>query len=89
MRVAFVTPTGKAAQVLRSKGNANAMTIHRLLYKYFPRKDGTFFRKPVETFELLASYDLIIVDEVSMVAKDMWYLLLSHGIYVIACGDPM
>lgn len=88
MRVAYVAPTGKAAQVLRSKGNPEAMTIHRLLYKYFPRKDGTFFRKAIPTYELVDSYDLIVVDEVSMVAKEMWELLLSHHIYVIASGDP-
>lgn len=23
-----------------------------------------------------------------MLPKDMWELLLSHNIYVIACGDP-
>lgn len=87
-RVAFVAPTGKAAQVLRSKGNPNAMTIHRLLYKYFPRKDGTFYRKMIPTYELLDTYDLFVVDEVSMCPKEMWELLLSHGIYTIACGDP-
>lgn len=31
--VAFVAYTGKAAQVLRSKGCATATTAHRLLYK--------------------------------------------------------
>ena len=31
---------------------------------------------------------LIIVDEVSMLPKDMWDLLLSHKIHVIALGDP-
>lgn len=87
-RVAFVAPTGKAAQVLRSKGNPNAMTIHRLLYKYFPRKDGTFYRKMIPTYELQDTYDLFVVDEVSMCSKEMWELLLSHGIYTIACGDP-
>lgn len=88
MRIAYVAPTGKAAQVLRSKGNANAMTIHRLLYKHFPRKDGTFYRKKISTFELSSQYSLIIVDEVSMVPKDMWDLLMSHHIPTIACGDP-
>lgn len=37
---------------------------------------------------LEADYKLIVVDEVSMLPVDMWELLLSHGIYVIACGDP-
>ena len=33
-------------------------------------------------------YKLIIVDEVSMLPIEMWRLLLSHRIPVIACGDP-
>ena len=33
-------------------------------------------------------YKLIVVDEVSMLPKEMWELLLSHRIYVIALGDP-
>ena len=43
--VAFATPTGKAAQVLMSMGNKNVSTIHKLLYEWFPQKDGTFYRK--------------------------------------------
>lgn len=87
-RVAYVTPTGKAAQVLRSKGNDNAMTIHKLLYKHYPRKNGTFYRRQVSSYELRKRYDLFVVDEVSMVPKEMWDLLLTHKIYTIACGDP-
>lgn len=33
-------------------------------------------------------YDVIVVDEVSMLPQSMWKLLLSHNIYVLACGDP-
>lgn len=37
----------------------------------------------------IGPYKVIVVDEVSMLPKTMWDLLLSHrGIYVIACGDP-
>ena len=31
---------------------------------------------------------VIVVDEVSMLPKQMWDLLISHGIYVLATGDP-
>lgn len=34
------------------------------------------------------NYRLIIVDEISMLPKEMWDLLLSHNIHVIALGDP-
>lgn len=84
--VAYIAYTGKAAQVLRDKGCPNAMTAHRLLYKSIQRKDGTYIHIPRD--ELSVSCSLIVVDEVSMLPQEMWDLLLSHGVYVIACGDP-
>ena len=33
-------------------------------------------------------YKIVVVDEVSMLSKKMWDLLLSHGKHVIALGDP-
>ena len=83
--VAYIAYTGKAAQVLRSKGCQNAMTAHKLLYKSHPRNDGTFIHIPVET---LAPYRLIVVDEISMLPKKMWDQLLFYGVHVIALGDP-
>ena len=83
--IAYIAYTGKAAQVLKNKGCPGAMTAHRLLYQSFPRKDGTFVHIP---YESLGPLQLIIVDEVSMLPKDMWDLLLSHKIHVIALGDP-
>lgn len=84
--VVFVTYTGKAAMVLKEKGNRNAMTAHRLLYQSYPRADGTFFHKPRRPLEY--PYKLIVVDEISMLPREMWELLLSHHIYIIALGDP-
>lgn len=84
--VCFIAYTGKAALVLKEKGNKNAMTAHRLLYQSFPRQDGTFFHMPKKPLDY--PYKLIVVDEVSMLPKDMWELLLSHHIYIIALGDP-
>lgn len=84
--VCFIAYTGKAALVLKEKGNLNAMTAHKLLYQSYPRADGTFFHMPRKPLEY--PYKLIVVDEVSMLPKDMWELLLSHKIYVIALGDP-
>ena len=43
--VVFATFTGKAAQVLISKGNTNAMTLHRLLYDSVPRADEWLQKK--------------------------------------------
>ena len=83
--VAYIAYTGKAAQVLRRKGCANAMTGHRLLYTSVPLKNGNFKHIPKESID---PYDVIVVDEVSMFPDRMWTLLLSHRKYVIALGDP-
>ena len=82
--VVYATFTGKAAQVLMSKGNQNAMTLHRLLYESIPRPDGTFLRRP----RLTIDFPIVVVDEVSMAPKDMMDLLFSHQCYVICLGDP-
>lgn len=84
--VCYVAFTGKAAKVLKEKGCANAMTTHRLLYQSYPRNDGTFYHKPRRPLEY--PYKLIVVDEISMLPKEIWELLLSHNIHVIALGDP-
>lgn len=83
--VCYVAYTGKAAQVLRSKGCPNAITAHRLLYHAVEQDDGSYSFYPREELE---DWELIVVDEVSMIPKEMWELLLSHHIPVIACGDP-
>lgn len=84
--VCYVAYTGKAANVLKEKGCPNAMTTHRLLYQSVPRNDGTFYHKIKRPLEY--RYDLIVVDEISMLPKEMWDLLLSHKIHVICLGDP-
>lgn len=82
--VVFATFTGKAAQVLISKGNENSMTLHRLLYESVPKPDGTFLRKKRQSLDC----KVVIVDEVSMAPKEMMDLLFKHCVYVICLGDP-
>lgn len=84
--VAYISYTGKAALVLKEKGCPNARTAHKLLFntKKFP--DGTFKHEPRTHLE--GVFKLIVVDEVSMLPNDMWELLLSHKIHVLAMGDP-
>lgn len=84
--VAYITFTGKASEVLRSKGCKNAMTAHKLLYYSKQMPNGKYVYKPRPILE--SQYKLIVVDEVSMLPSDMWELLLSHKIYVLATGDP-
>jgi exodeoxyribonuclease-5 len=83
-KVAYATYTGKAAEVLRKKGNKNAQTLHRLLYDSFPRQGGGFVRVPKKTL----GYSIIVVDECSMVPKTMIDMLLRHNVFVIFLGDP-
>ena len=83
-RVAYATFTGKAAEVLRKKGNTGACTLHKLLYDHFPKPGGGFIRKPKTSLD----YDVVVVDEVSMAPKSMIDMLLSHRVYVIFLGDP-
>lgn len=83
--VAYATYTGKAAQVLVNKGNRNALTLHKLLYKSYPRPDGTFYRKPVFSLD---PNKIVVVDEISMVPKELIDLLFSYNVHVICCGDP-
>ena len=82
--VCYCAFTGKAAEVLRKKGNKNACTLHRLLYESIPKPDGGFFRKPKPCLD----YSIIVVDEVSMAPKTLIDLLFSHNVYIICLGDP-
>ncbi len=83
--VAFATPTGKAAQVLSMMGNKNVSTIHRLLYQWFPRPNGSFYRKKI----LELPYKLVVCDEVSMIETEMIEDLLKHKeCHIIFTGDP-
>lgn len=85
-KVVFATLTGKAALVLRNKGCQNAMTLHKLLYipKKIPNSDEVEFI-PRESLE--GSPELIVVDEASMVSKEIFDLLLTHKVHIIFLGD--
>lgn len=82
-RVTYACYTGKAAEVLRQKGNKNAMTLHKLLYDSIPRPGGGFFRKPKVSLD----YDIIVVDEISLAPKSMIDMLLKHNVFCIFIGD--
>ena len=95
--VQFAAFTGKAAQVLRSKGAINARTIHSLIYR--PRGEeavadevtGKTSMSPTFTLNRqspVARAKLIIIDECSMVDEDLGRDLLSFGTPVLVLGDP-
>lgn len=83
-KVCYCAFTGKAAEVLRKKGNKNVCTLHKLLYDYAPKSTGGFFKKP----KPFIPYKIVVVDEVSMVSKELIDLLFTHSVYVICLGDP-
>ena len=85
--VVFAAFTGKAALVLRSKGCADARTIHSLIYR--PRD----LESEEPSFTLngesdAASAKLIVIDECSMVDEELGRDLLSFGCRVLVLGDP-
>lgn len=82
--VSYVAFTGKAAKVLAQKGCPNAITAHKLLYMARPTPDGGYIYTPKPMIDT----PIVVVDEISMLPKKMWDLLLTHQVYVIACGDP-
>ena len=71
--------TGKATQVLQKKGNKNVSTLHKLLFESIPMPDGTFFRRPVEFID----YKIVVVDECSMVPKELLQHLYRHNVYIL------
>ena len=99
MSVAFCTFTGKASSVLRKKLTENNAlfdqdycgTIHGLIYEpevRWDKKLKTFVvvgwkRKPTEEF----GYHLIIIDESSMISKEIFSDLKKLNKPIIAFGD--
>ncbi|MCT8999684.1 ATP-dependent DNA helicase [Chelativorans intermedius] len=95
--VQFAAFTGKAAQVLRSRGATNARTIHSLIYR--PRgeeavEDEATGRTTMSpTFSLnrqspVARAKLVIIDECSMVDEELGRDLMSFGTPILVLGDP-
>jgi len=95
--VLFAAFTGKAAQVLRSKGASNAKTIHSLIYR--PRGEeevsdeetGKTASSPMFSLNRqspVANAALIVVDECSMVDEALGRDLMSFGTPILVLGDP-
>ncbi len=91
-RVAFAAYTGKASQVLAEKLHRTKLdlskdsisTLHSLLYEPLSGPADSILgwnRKNT------IPYDLIIVDEASMLTREMWQDVTGFGIPVLAVGD--
>lgn len=95
--VLFAAFTGKAAQVLRSRGATNARTIHSLIYR--PRGEETVEDEETGKTSIapmfsinrqspLAKAALIVIDECSMVDEQLGKDLMSFGTPILVLGDP-
>lgn len=91
-RVAFCAFTGKAVRVLEmtlkknkvSRSGDNLSTIHSLIYNSILDSNGHVIGWKLKPN---LEFDLIIVDEASMVTADIWSDLLSFKIPVLVVGD--
>ena len=86
-KVLYAAFTGKAAQVMRSKGCSGASTIHSLIYKALESEEET------PNFELwdaapASKAKLIVIDECSMVDAELGRDLMSFGVPLLVLGDP-
>lgn len=99
LNVAFVSFTGKASSVLKTKlenskitySQDSVGTIHSLIYVAETQYDQQLKTHVVigwklkDVDDLFA--DLIIIDEASMISKQIWNDLLKFGKGIIAVGD--
>ena len=93
----FAAFTGKAAQVLRSRGASRASTIHSLIYRpkgeEIVEDSDTGKTSLTPTFSLnrqspVSKAALVVVDECSMVDEALGSDLLSFGTPILVLGDP-
>lgn len=85
-RVALCAPTGRAAKRLSELTNHNASTIHRLLEVDYTSGTVRF----IHNEKNLLKYDVIILDEMSMVDVKLFQALLAATRYhcrIIMVGD--
>lgn len=83
-RFAVCAYTGKAANVLRQRG-MTASTIHSLIYKISIGMDGKPYWELRPKFEL--GFEGFLVDEASMVSREIYDDLVSYGLPIVFVGD--
>jgi exodeoxyribonuclease V len=94
VRFAFCALSGRAASVMGKKlreagvhfedGGHYCGTIHRLIYRPIENEDGEIiYWAKKESLD----YDVIVLDEASMISQDIYRDLASYGIDILAVGD--
>lgn len=94
-RVAFCAYTGKASSVLREKLSLQGITATRGGYHYGGTIHSLMYRPVMDDNEVLVDwsrrnsleYDLIVVDEASMVRVSIFQHLLAYGVPILLVGD--
>lgn len=95
-RLAFCTASGKASTVLKSKLKDSlgpedyCGTVHGLIYKLVGKERMRNGRTELyfsANIEKILPFDLIIIDEASMIPEFMFRDLSSFGIPILAVGD--
>jgi exodeoxyribonuclease-5 len=96
-QIAFCTFTGRASAVLREKlAKENCEysqdfigTIHKLIYRPIYKFSSTTGKKVIIRWDRISflPYDMIIIDEASMVDSEMFKDLLFYGLPILAVGD--
>lgn len=86
--VQFGTYTGKAAEVLRRKGNEGAMTLHSLMYVCFEDEATGRLITELNADGPAADADLLVFDECSMVPDWMADDARSFNKPILVIGDP-
>jgi len=99
IHVAFAAFTGKAASVLKTKlteknairGNDYIGTIHGLIYRPETKYDKTLKTYVVVGWKRIPQdeffYNMVIIDEGSMVSYELWKDLIKFGVPIIVIGD--
>lgn len=100
-RIAYVTLTGRAASVLGRKlkasgvkisgfdapGRATVGTLHQLLYVPVTDQETEELHGFSKREKLSATFDMIVIDEASMVGDAMLEDLKFHDLPILAVGD--
>lgn len=100
-RVAYVTYTGRASGVLQSKLRAQGVkvtgfdevskatvgTLHQLLYTPVTNEETEELHGFAKRGSVKSKFDLIVIDEASMVGGQMLADVLEHQVPVLAVGD--
>lgn len=86
-RIAYCAYTAKAAMVLKSKGVLEASTIHSLIYEAHHVIDEAGNKNVKFIRRKFINYDLIIIDEASMVDEKIFKDISNFGKKILCVGD--